>query len=97
MLDGSRKEINNHMADSEDSHGLLTTEEREALSRHQMNNHGSAVEPHQSHVTAQSGVSKRSKSKNVDSFVVHNKYGMGGNESEEDDDEILDKMVDKTP
>ena len=37
------------------------------------------------------------KKKGTDSFVLHNKYGMGGNESEEEDAEILDKVADKTP
>ena len=44
-----------------------------------------------------STVSNRRTKKNADSFVVHNKYGMGGNESEEEDADILDKVVDKTP
>ena len=29
--------------------------------------------------------------------MVHNKYGMGGNESEEEDEAIRDKMADATP
>lgn len=89
MLDSKEKGVNMSSPNSErrtqESQGLLNDRERIALTKH--------VQPDADvyeEKTSQSTALKQSKhsrnSKNADSFVVHNKYGMGGNDSEEEDE-----------
>ena len=81
--------------------GLLEPEEREALARHapevrvwdennneERNNSDNLKQSNVKSSTA--SIRKLKKSFAADSFVVHNKYGMGGNESEEEDTDILE-------
>lgn len=77
-----------------ESERFLSDKEREDLSKYQYNNEQPRKRDAQSSSTQQDSIVGKGKKKNVDSFVVHNKYGMGGNESEEEDDEIREKMAD---
>ena len=80
-----------------ESERFLSDKEREDLSKYNYNNEQPKQRDGQSSSTQQDSIVGKVKKKGVDSFVVHNKYGMGGNESEEEDDDIREKMADATP
>ena len=101
MLDSTDKNVNMSSPGTEDgkneTEGLLNPQERKALTKHVQPRDVEIEEDHTSQSTALKHSKHSRNSKNADSFVVHNKYGMGGNDSEEDDDAILEKAQDKTP
>ena len=90
--------------DSQDGMALLNDEQRKSLQKNtpevkvwDQDGRKESSNNQDSVMRSNASTSRTKTKKNADSFVVGNKYGMGGNESEEEDADILDQVVDKTP